>query len=567
MEKINFKKGESISIGFLLNAGYDIARIQSCSAWLGGKKLPLATIGQMLRCEIESTETHLLAGKYKLILWLDDSILGIKKIEVTDVEVSFNHANDNNTSINTGYDFVFPLAINELAITLGDILYDYVKGADGEHGIGILSNELISTVGLVKTYRITYTDNTTFDYEVRDGENGEDGAPAVLPPNIVIDANYTHTDNNYTDETVLEVTKIANKVDKVAGKSLIADTEITRLATVENYDDTNVLNAIATKETANPNIQQHISATGNPHATKLTDLTNEALTDTAPTDTDSVITKVGTAIKASTFSSIYTYIKDKLLAASHTWALLQTFTSGLKTSKIIPNGTTLAIRNQADTEDVVKVNTNILNSGILSVISNVPINDSIGFIKADYTGNNTDYSASILSKTTYGVSQLFQWGYRGTRLGSRQKNGIGLGDLYLTYGNDKTGLYIKGDNGNIGLNTETPETILDVNGTTTHRDWVYLNNGTHTGDAVGDRRFKVVSGVLVTQACSVANATKGAGTWVNVGVQLSDNTATASVFFEGCKRYRKDSNNSYEETCMQTGASTYAWVVIKQITW
>ena len=167
MEKINFKKGESITLGFLLNAGYDMARIQSCSAWLGGKKFTLATIGQMLRCEIASTETHLLAGKYKLILWLDDSVLGIKKIEVTDVEVSFNHANDNNTSINTGYDFVFPLAINELAITLGDILYDYVKGADGE--------------------------------------KGEDGAPAVLPPNIVIDPDYTHTDNNYTDEDKIEV--------------------------------------------------------------------------------------------------------------------------------------------------------------------------------------------------------------------------------------------------------------------------------------------------------------------------------------------------------------------------
>jgi len=102
---------------------------------------------------------------------------------------------------------------------------------------------------------------------------------------------------------------------------------------------------------------------------------------------------------------------------------------------------------------------------------------------------------------------------------------------------------------------------LELNG------WIYLNKNVHTGDMVGDRRYKVVNNVIQTQACSVSNTTRGGGTWVTVGVQLSDNMATASEFFEGCKRYRKDSNNSYEETCMQTGASTYAWVIVKQITW
>ena len=144
MEKITFNKGESISIGFLLNSEYDMARIQSCSAWVGGKKFPLATIEQMLRCEIASNETHKLGGKYKLILWLDDVNLGVKEINVADVEVSFNNASDNNTSTNTGYDFVFPLAINETAIEAGDVLYNYVKGdsADLPDGIVIDSEYL-----------------------------------------------------------------------------------------------------------------------------------------------------------------------------------------------------------------------------------------------------------------------------------------------------------------------------------------------------------------------------------------------------------------------------------------
>lgn len=42
-------------------------------------------------------------------------------------------------------------------------------------------------------------------------------------------------------------TALENKVDKVAGKSLISDTEITRLASVDNYDDTNIKADIAKK--------------------------------------------------------------------------------------------------------------------------------------------------------------------------------------------------------------------------------------------------------------------------------------------------------------------------------
>ena len=36
-------------------------------------------------------------------------------------------------------------------------------------------------------------------------------------------------------------TSVENKVDKVVGKSLVDDTEIERLASVENYDDTILL--------------------------------------------------------------------------------------------------------------------------------------------------------------------------------------------------------------------------------------------------------------------------------------------------------------------------------------
>ena len=50
-------------------------------------------------------------------------------------------------------------------------------GKDGTDGIGISKIEKIGTVNLVDTYRITFTDNSTFDYEVKNGKNGSDGQP------------------------------------------------------------------------------------------------------------------------------------------------------------------------------------------------------------------------------------------------------------------------------------------------------------------------------------------------------------------------------------------------------
>ena len=50
-----------------------------------------------------------------------------------------------------------------------------VRGVKGDTGNGIKSIQLLSTSGLVKTYRITMTDDTTFDFSVSDGSDGDDG--------------------------------------------------------------------------------------------------------------------------------------------------------------------------------------------------------------------------------------------------------------------------------------------------------------------------------------------------------------------------------------------------------
>ena len=55
------------------------------------------------------------------------------------------------------------------------------QGEQGETGNGISGISLISTSGLVKTYRIAFTDGTHFDFNVTDGEDGDDGDDGVSP--------------------------------------------------------------------------------------------------------------------------------------------------------------------------------------------------------------------------------------------------------------------------------------------------------------------------------------------------------------------------------------------------
>ncbi len=54
---------------------------------------------------------------------------------------------------------------------------------------------------------------------------------------------------------------------------------------------------------------------------------------------------------------------------------------------------------------------------------------------------------------------------------------------------------------------------------------------------------------------------------VNGGIRMADDSSAASASNVGTLRYRTSGNNSYVDMCMQTGASTYAWVNIVQNNW
>ena len=51
------------------------------------------------------------------------------------------------------------------------------------------------------------------------------------------------------------------------------------------------------------------------------------------------------------------------------------------------------------------------------------------------------------------------------------------------------------------------------------------------------------------------------------GIQMADDTASASASKVGTQRYRVSGNKSYVDMCMQTGTSSYEWVNIVTFAW
>ena len=106
------------------------------------------------------------------------------------------------------------------------------------------------------------------------------------------DSNYLSSiPEEYVTETELsakgyltEHQDISGKVDKVEGKSLISDTEIARLATVDNYDDTDIKAEIAKKA----------DATAVP--SKVSELTNDSNYQTAEQVNSTVTTEIAKVV-------------------------------------------------------------------------------------------------------------------------------------------------------------------------------------------------------------------------------------------------------------------------------
>jgi len=203
--------------------------------------------------------------------------------------------------------------------------------------------------------------------------------------------------------------------------------------------------------------------------------------------------------------------------------------------------------------------------------------------------NTVHYSKLDLKSTTYTGSIIMDGtgGY------------ISGGGLILDSGTNVRTQFLQGgvnkmiiNNGNVGIGTTNPSEKLDVEGNIR----VGVNNGFYINNQnVGIKRVAndlVVGGFggirFTSSSTTVPNQaermriTSAGDTGIGVttprakldvagGIKVADDTDTASANKVGTLRYRyvpgSPKNYSYVDMCMQTGASSYAWVNIVQNVW
>jgi len=155
-------------------------------------------------------------------------------------------------------------------------------------------------------------------------------------------------------------------------------------------------------------------------------------------------------------------------------------------------------------------------------------------------------------------------------------------------------VYYASPNGDVGIGTTSPAQKLTIGGIgTNNTDGLKIEDPSNTAygahysynDASSTVEIGGVTNNVLNDCISIArDATRtitintsenvGIGTaspnaklQVAGGVQMADDTDTASAAKAGTLRYRTSGNNSYVDMCMQTGASTYAWVNIVTNNW
>jgi len=126
------KQGNSLTIGLLLPNDYNIANAKEISVSLGSEIVPHTIINKMVRVELTSEYTAQQVGNKALVFSLDDVNFAVYKLDLGFINFANISSTFANKSVNGGYNLTVQLAITETAITLQDILYDYVKGDTGD---------------------------------------------------------------------------------------------------------------------------------------------------------------------------------------------------------------------------------------------------------------------------------------------------------------------------------------------------------------------------------------------------------------------------------------------------
>lgn len=130
------------------------------------------------------------------------------------------------------------------------------NGSDGSDGIGITSVAKTKTEGLVDTYVITFSDDSTFEYTVTNGKDGKNGTGSSTGEENVIESikvngvAQTVAKDKSVDITVPSIEGLAKSEDLATVATSGSYNDLTDTPSIPNeYDDTALKNRVVTIET------------------------------------------------------------------------------------------------------------------------------------------------------------------------------------------------------------------------------------------------------------------------------------------------------------------------------
>ena len=121
-------KGESLTMLFTFPESYDMARLQKHEVYINDTAFTGVIIGKTIELKLTSEQTDAMYGNQRISVWLDDTQLGVRKPYVGDIIVSNSNATPDNESTSSISDIIIPIVISATAITVGDIMYNYLIG-------------------------------------------------------------------------------------------------------------------------------------------------------------------------------------------------------------------------------------------------------------------------------------------------------------------------------------------------------------------------------------------------------------------------------------------------------
>jgi len=143
--------------------------------------------------------------------------------------------------------------------------------------------------------------------------------------------------------------------------------------------------------------------------------------------------------------------------------------------------------------------------------------------------------------------------------------------------------YLNG--GNVGIGITSPANKLHVRGGTSvfrvdsgsDDTWLEIRPDSNRSFNIGDIEQEYSGATIigwtskdvieVQSNLGVGTSNPSAKLDVNGGIRMANDSSAASASNVGTLKYYTSGNNSYVDMCMQTGASTYAWVNIVQNNW